>query len=31
MPKLKGYRNPKPKPKVTRRKPKAKPVKLRTY
>ena len=31
MPKLKGYRNPKPKPKVRRKPPKQKPVKLRTY
>ena len=30
MPPRKGYKNPKPKPKVTRRNPKAKPVKLRT-
>jgi hypothetical protein len=31
MPKLKGYKNPKPKPKVGKKKPKQKPVKLRTY
>jgi hypothetical protein len=31
MPKLKGYKNPTPKPKQTRKKPKEKPVKLRTY
>ena len=31
MPKLKGYKNPKPKLKVRRKPPKQKPVKLRTY
>ena len=31
MPKLKGYPNPKPKAKVRRKRPKQKPVKLRTY
>mgnify|MGYP001284447242 CR=1 FL=1 len=31
MPKRKGYMNPKPKPKVRRKPPKQKPVKLRTY
>ena len=31
MPKLKGYKNPKPKPKVGKKPPKQKPVKLRTY
>ena len=31
MPKLKGYKNPKPKLTVKKKPPKQKPVKLRTY